>query len=305
MKIANLRRDGRWQLAVAYEGRLATVFDIAEAAGESVNSLPQTVDDFIARPAQRQRLQEICREGLQQARWQTLAEDEVRFGPCVLNPQKIICIGLNYRKHAAETGSPVPTSPVVFSKFNNTLAGHREPIPLPSASRQVDYEAELAIVIGQKVSGVDAEHALTAVAGYTVANDVSARDLQNRTPQWLLGKTCDKFAPIGPYFVTADEIPNPNALPIRTYVNGEVRQNSNTSDMIFSCAELVSYLSRHMTLWPGDIILTGTPEGVILGMPPHAQRWLQAGDEVTVEIEGVGRLTNRFVEAAEETEGAR
>ncbi|WP_026960754.1 fumarylacetoacetate hydrolase family protein [Alicyclobacillus herbarius] len=298
MKIANVHKDGRWQLAIADGERLAPVFELAEAAGEPVNSLPQTVDDYLAHPDLQARLQQLCREALHTTRWQGIHTEEAVFGPCVLRPQKVICIGLNYRKHAAETGAPVPENPVVFSKFNNALAGHRESIPLPSSSTQVDYEAELAIVIGKRVSHVEPDRALDVVAGYSVANDVSARDLQMRTPQWLLGKTCDKFAPLGPYLVTADEVPNPNDLPIRTYVNGEIRQDSNTSDMIFSCAELVSYLSQHMTLVPGDVILTGTPEGVILGMAPEAQRWLQDGDEVSVEIAGLGRLTNRFVQVS-------
>ncbi|MCL6632262.1 MAG: fumarylacetoacetate hydrolase family protein [Alicyclobacillus herbarius] len=298
MKIANVHKDGRWQLAIADGERLAPVFELAEAAGEPVNSLPQTVDDYLAHPDLQASLQQLCREALHTTRWQGIHAEEAVFGPCVLRPQKVICIGLNYRKHAAETGAPVPENPVVFSKFNNALAGHRESIPLPSSSTQVDYEAELAIVIGKRVSHVEPDRALDVVAGYSVANDVSARDLQMRTPQWLLGKTCDKFAPLGPYLVTADEVPNPNDLPIRTYVNGEIRQDSNTSDMIFSCAELVSYLSQHMTLVPGDVILTGTPEGVILGMAPEAQRWLQDGDEVSVEIVGLGRLTNRFVQVS-------
>ncbi|MNB98523.1 Ureidoglycolate lyase [compost metagenome] len=221
-----------------------------------------------------------------------LNEAELTFGPAVTRPGKILCVGLNYRKHAEETGSAIPQTPILFSKFSNALAGHLEDVPLPAVSQQVDYEAELAIVIGRTASNVSKEEAPDYVFGYCCANDLSARDLQFRTQQWLLGKTCDKFAPVGPYLVTADEIREPNALNISCSVNGEVRQSSNTSDMIYHCDEIISYASQHMTLEPGDIILTGTPEGVVLGYPQEKQVYLQAGDVVTVEIEKLGRLTN-------------
>ncbi|MGG1662525.1 fumarylacetoacetate hydrolase family protein [Brevibacillus sp. NRS-1366] len=223
-----------------------------------------------------------------------LREDSIQLGPCVPHPGKIICVGLNYRKHAEESNLPIPESPVLFGKFGNSIAAHGEQIPLPQGSSQVDYEAELAIVIGKKAKHVPKETALEYVFGYCNANDLSARDLQSRTSQWLLGKSCDGFCPVGPYLVTSDEVESPNHLRIRSIVNGEVRQDSNTGDMIFACDEIVSYISSYMTLMPGDIILTGTPEGVILGHPKQEQIWLQAGDEVTIEIEKLGRLTNRF-----------
>ncbi|MFP3392678.1 fumarylacetoacetate hydrolase family protein [Brevibacillus sp. SIMBA_040] len=222
-------------------------------------------------------------------------EDSLEFGPCVPHPQKIICAGLNYKKHAMEIDQPFPPFPLLFSKCNNTLAGHKERVRLPITSSQVDYEAEIAIVIGTKAINVEKENALSYVYGYCNANDLSARDLQFATSQWLLGKTCDGFCPIGPYLVSQDEVGNPNDLRIRTFVNGHLRQDSNTSDMIFDCAELISYISAHMTLFPGDIILTGTPEGVIMGYPEEQRVWLQAGDEVSVEIERLGRLTNTFI----------
>lgn len=222
-------------------------------------------------------------------------EDEVAFEPCVTRPEKIICVGLNYRAHALETGKPIPDTPILFSKFNNALNGHGGDVRMPETAGQVDYEAELCIVIGAKACNVDEEEALNCVFGYTAANDVSARDLQYRTPQWLLGKTPDGFAPIGPYLVTADEIGDPNDLSIECYVNGERRQQSNTSDMIFSCARLVSYISQHMTLKPGDLILTGTPDGVIAGYPPEKRVFLRDGDVTEVVIGKVGRLKNRFV----------
>ncbi|HEY0827220.1 MAG TPA: fumarylacetoacetate hydrolase family protein [Bacilli bacterium] len=222
-------------------------------------------------------------------------EDNVEFGPCVTHPNKIICVGLNYRKHAEETGAKIPEYPILFNKFNNTLSGSGWDIPLPKVSEKVDYEAELVIVIGKKAKYISKEAALSHVFGYCNVNDLSARDLQLRTNQWLLGKSCDGFSPLGPYLVTADEVGDPNNLEIKSIVNGEIRQSSHTSDMIFHCDEIVSYISRHMTLVPGDIILTGTPEGVILGYPEDKQIWLKDGDIVTIEIEKLGTLTNRMV----------
>jgi 2-keto-4-pentenoate hydratase/2-oxohepta-3-ene-1,7-dioic acid hydratase in catechol pathway len=224
-----------------------------------------------------------------------LDEATLTLGPCVPHPNKIICVGLNYRRHAEETNAQIPQFPILFNKFNNALAGHGDEISLPKVSVKVDYEAELAIVIGKKAKYITKEQALSHVFGYCNANDLSARDLQVRTPQWLLGKSCDQFAPIGPYIVTADEVGNPNDLEITTVVNGDVRQHSNTSDMIFHCDEIVSYISQHMTLMPGDIILTGTPEGVVLGYPLDKQVYLKDGDIVTIEIEKLGALTNRMV----------
>lgn len=216
-------------------------------------------------------------------------ESDLRLGPCVYQPGKILCVGLNYRRHAEETGAPFPQTPVLFSKFNNTLAAACEAVPLPKVASQYDYEVELGVVIGRRASSVPVERALEYVLGYCTANDLSARDLQTRTSQWLLGKTLDRFCPVGPYLATRDEVPDPQRLALRTWVNGELRQNSSTADMIFSVAEIVSYASQYMTLEPGDLIITGTPEGVILGMP-EPRTWLKPGDEVIVEVEGLGRL---------------
>lgn len=221
-------------------------------------------------------------------------ESQIKWGPCVDDPQKLICVGLNYRKHAQETNMPIPEYPVLFNKFNNALNGHDAVIPIPDETAKVDYEAELAIVIGKTARNVSVDDSLDYVFGYCAANDVSARDLQLRTGQWMLGKTCDFFCPLGPYVTTADEVGDPNDLAIKTFVNGEVRQSSHTSDMIFTCREIVSYVSRHFTLQPGDVIMTGTPEGVIMGYPPEKQSYLQRGDEVVVEIEKLGRLKNWF-----------
>ncbi|QJD86367.1 fumarylacetoacetate hydrolase family protein [Cohnella herbarum] len=224
-----------------------------------------------------------------------LEETGLSLQPCVTHPNKIVCVGLNYRRHAEETNAPIPEYPILFNKFNNTLTGHGQDVVLPNVSSKVDYEAELAIVIGKTTKNVAKEEALNYVFGYCCANDLSARDLQGRTAQWMLGKTCDGFAPLGPYLVTADEAGNPNDLDIRSFVNGEPRQNSNTSDMIFACDEIVSYISRHMTLVAGDVILTGTPEGVILGYPKEKRVWLQDGDLVDIKIEKLGTLTNRMI----------
>jgi len=224
-----------------------------------------------------------------------LEEKSLTIGPCVTHPNKMICVGLNYRKHAEETNSPIPDYPILFNKFNNALNSHGHDVSLPKVSTKVDYEAELVIVIGAVTKYVAKEDALKYVFGYCNGNDLSARDLQKRTQQWLLGKTCDGFGPIGPYLVTADEVGDPNNLDIKCIVNGEVRQHSNTADMIFNVEEIVSYTSQHMTLYPGDIIFTGTPAGVVMGYPLDKQVFLQDGDQVTIEIEKLGSLTNRMV----------
>ena len=220
-----------------------------------------------------------------------IPESRTRFGPAVPRPGKIICVGLNYRRHAQETGNPIPPVPILFNKYNNSLVGHRGQIPLPTkVSKQFDYEVELVVVMGRKARDVPEDNALSHVFGYANGNDFSARDLMRVTSQLMLGKTCDGFAPLGPYVVSADQIADPQNLNIATYVNGEQRQNSNTADMIYSCAQIVSYCSRHLTLLPGDVIYTGTPQGVILGYPPEKQVWLKPGDKVVTEVEKCGTL---------------
>ena len=205
-------------------------------------------------------------------------------------PQKIVCIGLNYRDHAEEQGTELPAAPLLFAKWTNTLIGPGEPIVIPPITKQVDYEAELGVVIGERVRGASAENALEAVAGFLCLNDVSARDLQFSDGQWVRGKSLDTFCPIGPEFVPAADVPDPQALAIRAVVNGEVLQDSHTSNMIFSVAEIVAHVSRSITLEPGDLIATGTPAGVGAFRDPPV--WLEPGDEVTIEIEGLGALTN-------------
>jgi 2-keto-4-pentenoate hydratase/2-oxohepta-3-ene-1,7-dioic acid hydratase in catechol pathway len=223
-----------------------------------------------------------------------LNPSEVRFAPLVTRPQKIVCVGFNYREHAEETGTPIPPVPPLFNKYNNSLNRHGGTIALPTrVAYQFDYETELVIVMGREARDVAEDQALAHVAGYATGNDFSARDLQTATTQFMIGKTSDGFAPIGPWLVTADRVPDPNSLRLQTHVNGELRQDWNTSDMIFNCAQVISFASGIFPLSPGDIIFTGTPQGVIFGQkePREHRAWLKAGDEVTSELEGLGRLT--------------
>jgi 2-keto-4-pentenoate hydratase/2-oxohepta-3-ene-1,7-dioic acid hydratase in catechol pathway len=224
---------------------------------------------------------------------QTKAEIVQLLAPVV--PTQILCIGLNYKRHAEEAGAKLPERPVLFVKGINTLQHPGAPILLPRHLRsdEVDYECELAVVIGKPCKNVTPEEALDYVLGYTCANDVSARDHQLKLGggQWCRGKFFDTFAPLGPRLVTPESLPNPNALRIRTELNGETVQDSNTADMAFDIRAIISYLSGSTTLVPGTVILTGTPSGVGMATKPEP-RWLRAGDVVTIEIEGIGRLTN-------------
>ncbi len=210
-------------------------------------------------------------------------------------PGKIICIGLNYRDHAKETGAEIPKEPVVFSKFSNTITSPEAPVVLPSVAHQVDFEAELVAVIGKKAKNVSKSKAFEYIAGYTCGNDVSARDWQKGRPggQWLMGKTPDTFAPIGPWFVTADEIGDPHDLAISLKLNQVVMQQSRTNELIFGIDELVAHLSQLVTLEPGDLIFTGTPSGVGVARKPPV--FLKDGDVVEVEIEGIGVLRNPVI----------
>lgn len=291
MKLLTFVQDGKERLGLATE---RGVLDAA-AAGEALGlAAPDDIMDVLAAPGEAvpllARLARLAKDAELY-----LAEDALTHAPCVPRPGKIICVGLNYREHARETGAKVPDAPVLFSKFPNALNGHGGKVCMPKAAERVDYEAELVIVIGAKAKNVAEDEALRAVFGYCAGNDVSARDLQYRTSQWLLGKTPDGFAPIGPHVVTADEAGDPGDLAISCYVNGERRQHARTSDMIFSPAFLVSYVSRYMTLLPGDLIFTGTPAGVAAGYPEGEQPFLRDGDVTEVVIETLGTLRNRFV----------
>jgi 2-keto-4-pentenoate hydratase/2-oxohepta-3-ene-1,7-dioic acid hydratase in catechol pathway len=208
-------------------------------------------------------------------------------------PPKFICVGLNYRDHAAEAKQAIPTVPTIFNKFTNVVIGPGAPIVLPKVSTRPDYEAEFTFVIGKGGRYIPAANAMEHVFGYTIANDVSARDFQNASSQWLMGKTFDTFGPIGPWIVTKDEIADPHELDISMEIGGETLQRSNTRELIFKIPELIEYISQVVTLEPGDIVATGTPGGV--GFARRPQRWLKPGDECIVRIEGIGELRNPVI----------
>ncbi len=235
------------------------------------------------------------------AHWLTLhvqncprVDSNTRFGPCVKRPSKIVCVGLNYAKHAAETNAPVPAEPILFYKATTAICGPDDNIVIPKKSEKTDWEVELAVIIGKRASYVDLDKAMDYVAGYALHNDYSERAWQlERGGQWVKGKSADTFAPLGPYLVTKDDLPEPNALPLWLTVNGERLQDSNTDDMIFDVPTLVSYISQFMTLLPGDVISTGTPAGVGLGLNPP--RYLKPGDVVELGIEGLGQQRQEAV----------
>jgi 2-keto-4-pentenoate hydratase/2-oxohepta-3-ene-1,7-dioic acid hydratase in catechol pathway len=219
---------------------------------------------------------------------------DVRLGPPIARPGKIMCIGLNYRDHARETNQAVPDFPTLFAKYASCVIGPGEAIVLPKLTKEIDYEAELGVVIGKRARHVSEAKALDYVAGYVPFNDVSARDYQRRTSQWTIGKTFDTFGPMGPALVTADEIPDPHSLDIQLSIGGEVLQHSNTRELVFSVQQLIAILSGVMTLEPGDLISTGTPSGVGAARTP--KRWLRPGETVRIEIEKLGVLTNPVID---------
>ncbi|MEQ8580442.1 MAG: fumarylacetoacetate hydrolase family protein [Marinoscillum sp.] len=224
----------------------------------------------------------------------TTVGSDVRLGAPVRRPGKIICIGLNYRKHAEESGMAVPTEPVVFFKATSSVIGPNDTIVIPKNSKKSDWEVELAVVIGKRANYVSEEEALDYVAGYVLHNDVSEREFQlERGGQWVKGKSCDTFAPLGPYLVTKDEVANPNNLNLWLKLNGKKVQDGNTDDFIFNVQEVISYLSQYMSLMPGDIISTGTPEGVGLGFKPPV--YLKEGDVIELGIEGLGEARQDVV----------
>jgi 2-keto-4-pentenoate hydratase/2-oxohepta-3-ene-1,7-dioic acid hydratase in catechol pathway len=228
-----------------------------------------------------------------EARSGLLSLDALELGPPVPGPDKIICLGVNYREHAAEAQQELPAVPMFFAKFRNSLIGPTSPIHLPRVSTQVDYEGELAVIIGQRCKEVAEQDALQYVAGYTIMNDVSARDVQMQTSQWTAGKALDTFAPMGPGIVLASSIPNPQTLTLTTRVNEQVVQHDTTANMVFSVASTITFLSSLMTLEPGDIIATGTPSGV--GFKRTPPLFLHDGDVVEVEIERIGRIRNPVI----------
>lgn len=292
MRLVTYEADGEWRAGIAIADKIVDASAAAKAA--QVNAEPGPVSNraIIQLPRDQQlRLEEAA---------QTLANpypsppdvflsENVLLGPPLRDPDKIICLGLNYRSHAEEAGFAAPTVPILFAKYRNALTGPTSPILLPGVSEEIDYEAELAVVIGRRCKNVTAEQALEFVAGYMAFNDISARDLQFRSGQWLSGKTLDTFAPCGPALVI-HEIDDPQDLNISTRLNGQTLQQSNTCNMIFPVAETISYVSQLMTLEPGDIIATGTPEGV--GFKRNPPVFLHDGDVVEVEVQGIGALRN-------------
>lgn len=293
MKLLTYQEDGQLKLGIKTD---FGVLDVEKAGNTYDQLVPKTIEEVINEGNKYLAvLDSLIKAALEEENSSLfLNEDGLTFGPAVPKPGKIICVGVNYKEHAIESNIDVPEYPLLFSKFDNTVAAHNQVVAIPSESTETDYEAELVIVIGKEARNVSKEKALDYVFGYCNGNDLSSRNLQFRTNQWLLGKTPDGFGPTGPYIVTSEEVGDPHKLQIKSFVNGELRQNSNTSYMIFKCDELISYISSYMTLNPGDVIFSGTPEGVALGYPVEEREkyYLKQGDEVTVEIEKLGKLKN-------------
>jgi 2-keto-4-pentenoate hydratase/2-oxohepta-3-ene-1,7-dioic acid hydratase in catechol pathway len=289
LTLLTMQRNGEYRLGVKTS---KGILDVPEASRLLQLHAPATLDDLLQNedgPS----LNALTDAALQAPAAQSafLKEEGIEYGPVVTRPEKIVCVGLNYRRHAKEIGMPVPKQPVLFNKYNNSLNHHNGNIKLPvEVASKFDYEVELVIVIGRAAKNVSEADALSHVAGYCTGNDFSARDLQLETGgQWMIGKTPDHFAPLGPHFVTADQI-DPDNLKIECRVNGATRQSSETNDFIFNSRQMISYISRHLTLKPGDIIFTGTPEGVILGKPKDKQVWLKPGDKISCSVEKLGEL---------------
>ena len=289
LTLLTVRRNNELRLAVKTDHG---ILDVKEAAAALHLPAPATMDDLLQNE-DGPNLNALVDAALKQAGAKPAfhKEDGLEYGPLVSRPDKIVCVGLNYKKHAQETNLPIPKQMILFNKFNNTLNSHNGKVKLPvDLATKFDYEVELVIVIGKEAHNVSEAEAHSYVAGYATGNDFSARDLQLETGgQWMIGKTPDQFAPLGPYLVTADQI-DPDKLKIECRVNGETRQSSNTSDMIFNTKQIISFTSKYITLKPGDIIFTGTPEGVILGKPVDKRVWLKPGDQIACSLEKLGEL---------------
>tara|TARA_B100000029_G_scaffold312915_1_gene305374 strand:- start:5889 stop:6767 length:879 start_codon:yes stop_codon:yes gene_type:complete len=286
MRFLNFHKDGEFKLGLKTQ---ESVLDVETASSMLGMELPCTYDTVVnGNMGGFSQWDSLIEEALGIPEC-CLDENSLKVGPAVINPHKVICVGLNYREHAAEAGMDIPNEPVLFNKFNNSIAAPGQDIDITGLVR-VDYEAELAFVMGEQTRRVSVDNALNKVFGYCTSNDISERELQFRSGQWLLGKALDGFLPIGPYLVTSDEVPDPQDLSIRGWLNGEIRQDSNTSDMIFTVAEIISYISRYITLDPGDVVITGTPPGVIMGREDKA--WMTEGDSYAVEIGNLGKLSN-------------
>ena len=278
-------------LGVRRENR---ILDVGKAGKALKVAVPATTDEVLE-GKNLAGLQKVLGASSSAVRTALVPVEEARFGPCITRPQKIIMLGFNYRKHALETKTPFPKAPVFFNKYNNALLGHEGTIKLPTkVAQKFDYEVELQVIMGKSARDVSEAEALGHVFGYSTGNDFSARDLQFRDgrqgSQFMIGKTSDGFMPVGPWLVGAELVGDPQNLKLETRVNGEQRQSSNTSDMIFTCAQIIAYASSIFTLLPGDLISTGTPEGVIAGKPEGQQNWLKAGDRIECSVEKCGEL---------------
>jgi 2-keto-4-pentenoate hydratase/2-oxohepta-3-ene-1,7-dioic acid hydratase in catechol pathway len=290
LTLLTLKRNNEFRLGVVTDHG---VLDVKEAAAALHMPAPATMDDLLQNEdgPNLNALVDAANKPGSAAKKALLTEASIEYGPLVSRPDKIVCVGLNYRKHAKEVNQPIPKQMILFSKFNNTLSPHNGKVKLPvDLATKFDHEVELVIVIGKEARNVSEADAHRYVAGYATGNDFSARDLQLETGgQWLIGKTPDQFAPLGPHLVTADQL-DPDNLKIECRINGETRQSSNTNDMIFNTKQIISFTSRYITLRPGDIIFTGTPEGVILGKPADKRVWLKPGDKVACSVEKLGEL---------------
>ena len=299
MRLAALYRGDAWdpRLHIALDGGFAAVDELAAAARRPDLAGLRDVGDLYARGSdavvQLRGLAAAATAG--DAVAAVVPPAEVRFAPPVLRPGKIVCVGLNYADHIAESRAQAPERIVLFAKFPSCLIGHGDPIRYPAITTELDYEGELAVVIGRQASQVPVDQALDHVGGYTIINDVSARDLQGSEPQWIRGKALDTFAPLGPVLLDAAAAPPVPEMRLRTLVNGDVRQDASCGQMITGVPELIAYISAGITLEPGDIIATGTPSGVALGMNPPV--YLVPGDKVSIEITGIGELVNTIAAA--------
>jgi 2-keto-4-pentenoate hydratase/2-oxohepta-3-ene-1,7-dioic acid hydratase in catechol pathway len=288
MTLTTLRDGGVDHVGIRTSRGIVDVARAAQALG--IASPPRTVDDVIAGRGDVAALPRIVKDAPAGA---IRSESSVQYGPVVTAPPKIVCVGLNYRAHIEETGEKAPPFPDLFNKYNTALNRHNGTVAVSKCPAvKFDYESELVMIVGKTARNVAEADALAYVFGYTTGNDFTARDPQQRVSQWMTGKTPDEFAPIGPWLVTADQIPNPQTLQIQTWVNDEKtpRQDANTAQMIFNCAHILSYTSTFITLTPGDVIFTGTPSGVITGYPKDKQVWLKPGDRVRTTISKIGEL---------------
>ena len=290
MTLLSIRRGESDTLGVKME---RGILDVQTAAQVLHIHAPVTLDEMLQQgsAASLEKLVKAAQKSNKASLF--LDESKITHGRLFQNPGKIVCIGLNYREHAAEANEAVPKVPILFNKYNNALNSHNCTIKLPTdVATKFDYEVEMLVVIGKRADHVSKDDALSYVAGYCTSNDFSARDLQTELDgkQWMIGKTLDGFGPIGPYFVSADLVDDPNSLNIECSVNGESRQKSNTSHFVYNVQYIISYISQHFALEPGDIIFTGTPSGVILGYPKDKQVWLKAGDKISCSVGNLGEL---------------